>query len=397
MPSTDILQVSTARLCEEIQAAARWQRNANLMVVYRSYYLRATAEDMLYTCLTQKNWSVRRIRINAKHYDPIEIIAKEKQPEKDVFFISRLRWGGGFQGKNAYRALNLRREDFITGRIKAVFWLSGEEARRLARQAPDFWAFRHLLIDLYHVLPQGSIRIESAASWLDDHSGRAAAQMDAIRRQAEAGRLEQAAAQLEALLAENPPKSRQAILWNNLGVIRQKQRQPAAALAAWQAAHRLLPNHPQIARNRALIAIQTGDYQTALDTAEALSTATKDVLAQETAGEIHYWLGNLDDALKIYHRANRLTPKKAEILCQLAKIYQAMGRPDSALTHARQAVQAAPDNLEALHLLARLYARAGRLPKALAIYRQALEIAPADSESLDFIQSHTPVKRHVSA
>jgi hypothetical protein len=43
--------------------------------------------------------------------------------------------------------LNMHREYFIEGNIKAIFWLTINEARQLSRFSPDFWSFRHKVVE----------------------------------------------------------------------------------------------------------------------------------------------------------------------------------------------------------------------------------------------------------
>ena len=88
------------------------------------------------------------IEIKANHEDPsiIHQILKREPNEKTVFFVFNLNHGGEDE-QNTYRALNMYREMFIDNRIKAVFWLTRNEAARLPLLAPDFWSFRHRTIE----------------------------------------------------------------------------------------------------------------------------------------------------------------------------------------------------------------------------------------------------------
>jgi tetratricopeptide (TPR) repeat protein len=43
----------------------------------------------------------------------------------------------------------MRREYFVDYTIRAIIWLTKGEAIELSRHAPDFWAFRHRVVDFY--------------------------------------------------------------------------------------------------------------------------------------------------------------------------------------------------------------------------------------------------------
>jgi tetratricopeptide (TPR) repeat protein len=78
--------------------------------------------------------------------------------------VRNLRQGGGGGYSNAYRALNMHREYLVEEGIKAIFWLSDGEGRQLARFAPDFWAFRHLVVAFPELPSNGKLPETNADS-----------------------------------------------------------------------------------------------------------------------------------------------------------------------------------------------------------------------------------------
>jgi tetratricopeptide (TPR) repeat protein len=74
-------------------------------------------------------------------------LSRRADRKKAVFSVVGLSQGGGKGGANAYRALNIRRELLVDHQLRAIFWLTGAEARELSRHAPDFWAFRHRVVE----------------------------------------------------------------------------------------------------------------------------------------------------------------------------------------------------------------------------------------------------------
>ena len=80
-----------------------------------------------------------------------------------VFSITGLRWGGGKGYSNAYRALNMHREHLVDSKALSLFWLSRFEARQIAKFAPDFWVFRHLVVEFLDYPSIPMIRIPTKA------------------------------------------------------------------------------------------------------------------------------------------------------------------------------------------------------------------------------------------
>src|SRR5512140_2575132 len=134
-------------LLEELDLAARWDRPSLLLAVHKSKFGQDKAETALEERLGKLGHSVVRVTVDRDTSDVPHLIAGMHAPVSTVFFVSNLDWGGGSARKDAYRALNIYRELFVDAHIRAVFWLTTNEAATLARFAPDFWAFRHRVIE----------------------------------------------------------------------------------------------------------------------------------------------------------------------------------------------------------------------------------------------------------
>ena len=134
-------------LSDELESAIRWQRPSILLAVYESKHICTNARTALKNSLADIGQSVYNFRVNEKRFDVPLALSQHPDRENTVFFITGLRSGGGKGGHNAYRALNLRREYLVDYQIRAVFWLTISESIDLPRCAPDFWAFRHRVIE----------------------------------------------------------------------------------------------------------------------------------------------------------------------------------------------------------------------------------------------------------
>jgi tetratricopeptide (TPR) repeat protein len=132
---------------DELALGIRWERPSLILVTYRSEHIKNTVQAILAKSLGASGKAVIHYKVDKVHYDiPLELLGHSNH-EQAVFFISGLRWGGGRGYSNAYRALNMHREYFVEGNIKAIFWLNNIELKQITRFSPDFWAFRHKVIE----------------------------------------------------------------------------------------------------------------------------------------------------------------------------------------------------------------------------------------------------------
>jgi len=129
-------------LLDEIRQAVAWSRPSILLAVHRSKAAQSRAIVAMNTKLACLSLNV--VHINPEN-EPINIIHSIVQKPgygDSVFFILGL--GNQLQ---IYSGLNLHREVIVEQRLKLVFWLTAKELVALSRRAPDFWAFRHRVIE----------------------------------------------------------------------------------------------------------------------------------------------------------------------------------------------------------------------------------------------------------
>jgi tetratricopeptide (TPR) repeat protein len=155
----DTFQERVNSILDEISLGIRWERPSLIVAVYRSEYTRNEVQALLAKSLETSGHAVLHYLVDKSHYDiPNELLDYPKH-EQVIFFINGLRWGGGRGYSNAYRALNMHREYLVEGCIKAIFWLSETEARQIARFSPDFWAFRHKVVEFLDLPTKGNTRL----------------------------------------------------------------------------------------------------------------------------------------------------------------------------------------------------------------------------------------------
>ena len=136
-------------LFEELSFAIQWKRPSILLAFYESKYLRETVELALGKRLAEIGQQGVQFKVDERHFDIPHLLSQRPDRDQSVYFVTGLFQGGGKGGANAYRALNMRREYFVDYAIRVVIWLAKGEAIELSRHAPDFWAFRHRVVEFY--------------------------------------------------------------------------------------------------------------------------------------------------------------------------------------------------------------------------------------------------------
>jgi len=134
---------------DELSLGIQWERPSLILVVYRSELIKNIVQTLLAKSLGDSGQAVLHYYVDKAHYDiPVELVNHPKHKQA-IFFVSGLRWGGGLRYSNAYRALNMHREYLVEGNIRAIFWLTKNEVKQLTRFSPDFWSFRHKVIEFF--------------------------------------------------------------------------------------------------------------------------------------------------------------------------------------------------------------------------------------------------------
>ena len=151
-------------LFEELSFAFQRQRPSILLVFYESQFVQDRAERALEKRLAENGHPLVSFGVDAGHYDIPLLLSQRPERESSVFSVTGLSRGGGKEAANAYRALNIRREYFVDYAIRVVIWLNPDEAKALSRHAPDFWAFRHRVVEFNDPLEPEPWEI-SASEW----------------------------------------------------------------------------------------------------------------------------------------------------------------------------------------------------------------------------------------
>ena len=329
-------------LLEELLLADKWKRPSILLAVHKSKFGQVKAETALEGKLNKLGLTVTRIMVDQAHSNIPHLVLSVPTPAQTVFFISNIDWGGGPDKKDAYRALNIYREHFVENHVKAVFWLTVNEAAALPRYAPDFWAFRHRVIEFTGQRLPRNINLPAGVLIWDIQNP--ADRFDT---------LEARIAVREELLAKLPynieARSARIDLLNNLGYLywasgdldrASRKLEAGLELAGEQFAGRI---RSSLLNGLAIISYDAEDYSRAAD---------------------------------IYEQALIGSPIDSSLLINLAATSRALGRNQEAISIAGRAIKAGPQDSRVWNVLGYIYTAMGKFDEALSCFGKAAHLAP---------------------
>ncbi|MFP4435763.1 MAG: tetratricopeptide repeat protein [Chloroflexaceae bacterium] len=333
------------RLLRELERAIKWQRPAILLAVYSSEFVRADAETALKTRLSALGQTVSDYRVTGADNADIPLHLREL-PDQDrtVFFVSGLRWGDGADGRNAYRALNIRREYFVDARMRVIFWLTQSEAEKLPAYAPDFWAFRHRVVEFVEAPQPEQIRRTAWDVILSN------IEIDPLHKNIDAK-----IALREALLHDLP------------------------------AGDETLDMRATLLLSLAGLYVRKAGYDRALDAAQAVLEIVEQfdrvevkVLCLTLLGEIYRLQKNYDAALIVLNQALALDANDAAIYKNLGDVYRDTDQYAAALTAYQQALALDPENPSYYRAVSNVYQLQGDLDQATMALQRAITLNPQD-------------------
>ncbi len=356
-------------LFNELVLAAQWGRPSVLLAVNKSKFGQEKAEQALETRLKKQGMDIARIAVNEQRSDVPALI--RQTGGKPVFFISNLDWGGGEGGKRAYHALNMQRELFVENRVKAVLWLTTAEAANMAHHAPDFWAFRHRVVEFVSQRNPANMKLPSGVLLWD------------TRTAVEIFDSPEAGIQARQDLLERLPKAQESLsaraeLHYSIGYLNwvagdlERATQALHAGLGLTADHGLAELDAQLRNGLGIVKYDAARYSEALEEFEAglqLAPTSTSLLVNLSAA--YCMLGRKQEASAAGKKAIGKGSTNPESLERVAYIHAAMGKPDEAILYLTRAVEAAP-RVGRYHVaLAVLYSVVDRRDEA----RQQLEIA----------------------
>jgi tetratricopeptide (TPR) repeat protein len=403
-------------LAKELELAVKWQRPCVLFVVYSSEYVRADVEAALENTLIDLGQKTVHLRIKNRETDDIIPFLKEfKDPAKAVFLIDGLRWGNG-EETSVYSTLNLQKEFFIERQIRAIFWLTQNEIVELAHCAPDFWAYRHLVIEFVEspkaeqVLQQAlesawqgtgeyadqdqyedtDAKISLRESLLTDlpegeeaSSTRANLLLTLGVLNWRKGDFEKADEQLgHALKIADKLEDGwfEAECYNAIALVKTSTERIDEAIDAYKQAIRLAPDQIFAWNNLGNLCAKINRNDEAMIAfRKAVECNPRDPIAWNGLATIHFKIGYVDDAIAAYRKAIQYMPTFAQPWNGLGDVYASIGRTDEALKAYQKAIELNKQYITPWIQLGVLYTKQERYREAIRAYQRALDLDARNS------------------
>ena len=339
-------EASEAVLFEELELAVRWGRPSILLAVYRSQDWQRRAEKTLNANLQRLGQRVISIQAAEEGANVTDVIARVPDRSRVVFFVSGMEKGDQRSEISVYEGLNLNREFFVENQIRVVFWLTEKEALDLPRFAPDFWAFRHRVVEFTR--PQTARQSALPAGLLLWHTGESAASGDELA----------AGIQLrEKMLADLPDLNES--LSNRLDLLY------TLGYLYWCAGD----------TPRAVGMLTTGLGQLA-----GIRVPLAESRLREGLAIIHYDLGRHAEALASFKDLAGGEPRDPLLLLNYAIAEHALGHNRESVDLGTRTVQLDANNPRLWNGLGHLHLSIGEIEPAIAAFRQALRLDPANAD-----------------
>jgi tetratricopeptide (TPR) repeat protein/thiol-disulfide isomerase/thioredoxin len=197
------------------------------------------------------------------------------------------------------------------------------------------------------------------------------------------GYFDQAGAAFERALRDNP-SSAEALY--GMGSVYLNQQKTAEARETFERATKLHASYPDTLANAwnnlGLLSAREGRTEEAIAHFEqALRLSPDHLVALENLGSAYRQLKQWDEARQVFERALAVSPNDPEANYGLGMVFAQTGDTVSALEHLQRALQSRPAYPEALNNLGILYLRTQRRDEAVAKFEECIRVAPAFDQS----------------
>jgi tetratricopeptide (TPR) repeat protein len=426
--SDETLEEKIYTLFEELDLAIKWDRPSILFAMYESEFLRKDISKLLENRLANLNQTVTHFNIDEKQFDVPMILIQNPDHEHTVFFITGLKWGGGKGGFNAYRALNMRREFFVDNQMRVVLWLTKKEASNLPRHAPDFWAFRHRVVEFTEEnnsprrkeqgieiswdgwkaseLTNGieekiSLR-EAMLSDLPEGMESLASRTDLLYMLASyywaKGDFDKSSELLERgskLAASIKDPVIESQFWAGKGNVLHSKEDFNNAVTAYRKALDFNGYNTFAWNNLAITYTDQGENSKAIEVCkQAIEHKPKNSSGYAILGDIYRQTGQFEDAKDCYQNASRLEPKVALNWINLGNVFLDQQRYKESLRAYLKASRLTPSDVIVWKKIGDVYIAMNRPNDARKTYKKAITLAPEDEDiakSLADLENKPPI------
>jgi len=341
-------------LLEEIQQAVFWSRPSILIAVHQS------KNDQLLAIATMKK-KLSKIPIKTMVIAPevesnniLANVVANVDSHKTVYFIHSL--GNQVQ---TYTGLNMYRELIVEQSMKIIFWITIDEMILLSRFAPDFWSFRHRVIEfptgrsyLKNRLPSGLLLWHQEVSILgmEDILQRISFQEDLLQNLSSLNETSTAHVQEIGILAYYYWLTGENQKTTNLLEKELKQTKPIE----------LVDLRTVLLNSMAINCYDESHYRDALHWIEkALENDSNSGLLWANHGIICRSAGKARKSLSSLNKAVKLAPTFDRCWGVLGYTYMSLGKYQTALLHFGKALSICPESIHYLPAMAVCQTRMG--------------------------------------
>jgi len=405
-------------LFRELELSIKWQRPSILFAIYSSEYVHRAAEADLEIKLVKLDQKVVRISIDNKdNADLIVKLSELASVQNAVFFISGLRWGG-IDGADFFIGLNNQREFFVEKQLRLVFWLTEKEVVDLANKAPDFWAFRHRVIE-FADSPNPELILQNAteAAWQatgeytdpdEDLDAKISFRESLLTNLPEGnesasvngnllltlgilhwrkGDYEKASEFLKAALevaVSMKDKIFASECFNAIALVETGMGRTNEAIAAYQRAIQLAPTQLFPWNNLGILFNKLNRNEEALIAFhKATENKPSDAVSWNGLGDVYMKLSRPDEAIHSYLKAIELTPKFPIAWTGLGNAYFSVNSTENAFKAYQKAFTLNNRSTQTIVGLAKVLALQGRENNAIQAYEAAINIDPKNATTWD--------------
>jgi len=403
-------------LFRELELSIKWQRPSILFAVYTSEYIHSAAEADLEHKVIGLDQKVIRITIESKEDADITArLSESSSLQNAVYFINGLRWGC-IDGAHLYQDLNNQREFFVEKQLRLVFWLTEKEVIDLANQAPDFWAFRHRVIE-FNDSPNTEQILQKTAEAAWQATGESTDTVDELDAKISfreslltnlpngnesasvngnllltlgilhwrKGDYEKASEFLKTALdvaISMKDKLFAAECFNAIALVKTGLGRTNEAIEAYQRAIQLAPNQLFPWNNLGILFSKLDRNEDALVAfKKAIDNKPGDAVSWNGLGEVYLKLDKPEDAIRAYLKAIEFTPKYATAWCGLGDAFTLTGKSEHAFKAYQKAIALNNRSTQTIIGLARILASTGRESNAIQAYESALNLDPKNANT----------------
>lgn len=411
---TDKLDERVEGIFRELELSIQWNRPIILFAVYGSEYVRQRIQSDLENHLFDLGQDVVHIKLSEHVGQNVSHFLLPDRADHQVFVLSSGNLSPDAQ-QRCFGMFNDQRDYFIENNLRTLFWLTQSEIINLARIAPEFWSFRHWVVEFTespkteHLLSQtldstwqGIGEYDDQVNDTDEKISFREALLSNLPESAESnsiranmlltlgvlhwrkGDFEKSAGLLEeaiGLAVKTDNKWLEAECLNAQALLFTSMERVDQAIDAYKQAIRLLPSQIFAWNNLGNLCARIGRNDEAIVTfSKAIECNPEDSVAWNGLGSVYTKIGYFDDAVTSYRKSIQYTPSFAQPWNGLGDVYALMGRFDEAVKAFEQSIALNKNYLNPYMGLGRLNLKQEKYREAAKVFQRALLIDGSNKE-----------------